>query len=87
MSTPIRRKFSYPIKLLPFPKAKAYPQRKKESPPTKPRNILFEYFSAFLCYIPKHKSAKFLMSIFVTFLLLTDPASMKPNPALKFEYI
>ena len=83
MSTPIRRKFSYPIKLLPFPKAKAYPQRKNESPPT--RNMVLIFDKTFLWFIPKHKSAKFLMSIFVTFLLLTDPASMKPNPALKFE--
>lgn len=36
--------------------------------------------------LPKHKSAKFLMRIFVTFLLLTDPASIKPNPAYKYDY-
>ena len=36
--------------------------------------------------IPKHKSAKFLIRIFVTFLLLTDPASRKPNPACKIDY-
>ena len=47
--------------------------------------MVFIFDKTFLSFIPKHKSAKFLMSIFVTFLLLTDPASMKPNPALKFE--
>ena len=73
------------MKLLPFPKAKAYPQRKNESPPTETRNMVVIVHNLFLCFIPKHKSAKFLMRIFVTFLLLTDPASIKPNPALKFE--
>jgi hypothetical protein len=33
--------------------------------------------------LPKHKSAKFMISMFVTYLLLTDPASRKPNPACK----
>ena len=39
----------------------------------------------YLFFLPKHKSAKFLMRIFVTFLLLTDPASIKPNPAYKYH--
>ena len=30
---------------------------------------------------PKHRSAKFLMRMLVTFLLLTEPASRNPNPA------
>ena len=33
------------------------------------------------CYVPKQRSAKFLMRILVTFLLRTEPASMNPNPA------
>ena len=31
--------------------------------------------------IPKQRSAKFLMRMLVTFLLLTEPASRKPKPA------
>ena len=83
MSTPIRRKFSYPMKLLPSPKAKAYPQRKNESPPESIKHVFLSY--KYLFFLPKHKSAKFLMRIFVTFLLLTDPASIKPNPAFRYE--
>ena len=33
--------------------------------------------------IPKQRSAKFLIRIFVTFLLLTEPASMNPKPAFE----
>ena len=30
---------------------------------------------------PKQRSAKFFIRMFVTFLLRTDPASIKPKPA------
>ena len=36
-----------------------------------------------ICTIPKQRSAKFLMRIFVTFLLRTDPASRKAKPACR----
>ena len=36
----------------------------------------------FTIIIPMHRSMKFFIRMFVTFLLLTEPASRKPNPAL-----
>ena len=36
---------------------------------------------------PKQRSAKFFIKMFVTFLLRTDPASMKPKPALNNVFI
>ena len=70
------------MKGLPLPKAKANPQRRKESPPKKQN--LKSYGLIRKQKIPKHKSAKFLMRMFVTFLLLTEPASRNPKPALKY---
>ena len=37
--------------------------------------------------IPTQRSAKFLMRMFVTFLLLMEPASRKPNPAFIIIFI
>ena len=76
------------MKTDPDPKANAQPKRRKDPAPGSNDCQIFSPRQKHHCTaaIPTQRSAKFLMRMFVTFLLLMEPASRKPNPAFIIMY-